>query len=1765
VLAAAQAAGVPAETPVALERPALSAAGRQATLLQVTRFGRVAVWARSAQGVAVELQDRMAGMLGRDGAAGQRDGRLDLFLERGEYRVVTEGHERASGSVALEARSFLERNDPRAPRLVEHKPVAGALADLEQLSYWIEVSEARTLALEAAGRSLSDLRLWRDGQWLVDAAPAPQLVQPRLGRPLRVLRLAARLEPGLYLLTAYGGPPQPWAEDDGSQPFHLRYGIPLLPEAGRRRFSVSPFGLDRYRVPGGATYFRLELPEARPATMQVGWFDPEAPFAGDGTSAEITKKSLPPVAETTVEGDRQREHAVTVVAAEGDPYLLQQFELRREYPFTASGDYWLSTIHSGAPQDSVDATAIVTQSTAARRVEPFLTEVVELDARSGWARRANLPAPLTLFLHVREAGPFEVLAKGVEARFRIEPFSVWRPAGYRSPPARGSGSRWDLDAGYWVLTAEPVQKGILDVVVRPAGMVSLALDALGLGRDAGEVRGGVRFSPLTLERERSYVLYLNEQPGVAAGVILRPLPLDLTQALFVSQRPGEELSVPFAAREPGTLRAEAEDGSLLELAVDGGPSQTLARLEPGSHAVAVRHTGPGTRQYSLILEPARLDPRTPLPALPDAALAALPDLPPLTADAPRFLDLARRGSASFVVRAERPGLYRLESSGLLATEGNLRTRTVTSLLRGSANGAGRNFLLQPYLREGDYQLTITAEGLSAGHMGVALTGARLRDGGYLTSGLSARTTLPPGEAVAYRFVITRPGEFRIRALGLSRTFRCRLEDQGGWPVVAPGIAADLTRHFPAGRYRLVILPEATPARVVTTIEPVRRPMARTGHGPHRLPLARRVEHTWLEPDAGGERAPDAWLFTLPAAAELRIEVGGEMQGRVLRLDAETASEAALVPPLKGFRGPLPAGRYRLEVVCSRQNNRAPYALGVWPEPLVAGLDREVTAPADVPVAVGETGLVALASFGTSDVRARLYDAAGQLVAASDDRMDDWNFEIAHSLTAGRYRLRVDPVGTASARTSVSMRVPREAEQPPLALPASREVRLGRTVHVYPLSLPQPSELLMAAASAPESVALALEARLGDAWRALGSAEGRDARLDAVLPPGAAELRLRLWSADRRDARARFSVAALTPPAVGEDRLRSGLALTPVPGVAPAIGAAAIDLDRPGLFRLEEAAGIRWSAEPGRVLAEAAGALVPATNRRLWLVGDLPSPQGRPSVRASRVILDGPPVQFPLTPDALAVADLAASDGPVLVTATCQSGQPGVALGHATGAAQRDVGSLAVVEGAAAAATLRAQDAIAVAWAAAPVAAGGDVRLERMAFARPTVESAGLGAWEGSVDGAKARAFSLPAGRKRLRLSIDAGLAAVLSRGDDVVSLHWSPAAATSEVTEGDADRVTFLASTPSGGRFTAEAFAMTEADAARPLAPGAPFEAAQDRAGLLRLAVSAAEAATLHVRGAGPATYLRTDGRVERGADLAVGAGGTLLVPHPPGLVLAWTDSPGAEGPEVVAGVEPIEVTPPSALRLAGAARVLMLAPRDAVVLHLRSATPMVTLLRVDGAPPRVEVHPRATSLDAYLPGGPAELVLRGLAGAPLHGDAELTASPVTPIVEGLGPEVLLAPGATRVFSFTVDTQRAVGIGVRASADVVQATLRDAAGTLLADGVVQMPTLGPGTYLLALRAPQDAGPVRARPALAGLQLPDTGPPEEVVRSYLEPEERRAVFTATRIEVPEPRGRASEPAVEPEAAADDDGSEEWIEDVPVEDPEGIEDPGDGGGR
>ena len=110
-------------------------------------------------------------------------------------KFVTYADEKGSGDVGLSVQSFTEMNDALAPQLIEHKLVSNELHDFQQRSYWLHLTSRKTVLLEAAGRSLGDLRLWRDGNWLLDLQSESEIIEPEAGKPLVVHRYVANLNP----------------------------------------------------------------------------------------------------------------------------------------------------------------------------------------------------------------------------------------------------------------------------------------------------------------------------------------------------------------------------------------------------------------------------------------------------------------------------------------------------------------------------------------------------------------------------------------------------------------------------------------------------------------------------------------------------------------------------------------------------------------------------------------------------------------------------------------------------------------------------------------------------------------------------------------------------------------------------------------------------------------------------------------------------------------------------------------------------------------------------------------------------------------------------------------------------------------------------------------------------------------------------------------------------------------------------------------------------------------------------------------------------------------------------------------------------------------------------------------------------------------------------------------------------------------------------------------------------------------------------------
>ena len=977
----ARPAGAAPET-ARLSASTFVATGVHEAILSVPVFGRYAITVKSAQGTALQLVDRMAGPGDVQGAPGGRDGRIDAFLERGDYkiRVISDAH--GSGTAVLSVAGFAELQ--AAPvQLVEDKPVVTALADDQQRSWWIVVPARGSYQFEAGGRYLNELRLWRDGAWMVDAAPVAAQANADPARPLALRQLTAQLEPGVYRLTAYGGAPVPWANGGADAPLVLRWGVPALSDSGRTVHTASPLGIDRFLVPPSAVSVRLVIDAPASASIAAQPFDPATMFdQSQAQSASIDKTSRDPVAALDLPGGTAP-WLVTVSRRPGQTYRL---EVMNESGGTAAvgpgdGDELLAVTLPGNPDDEIDPGFLLVDQD--RQV--LGASVIQLGTALPWRRRFNLTQSVQTFLHTDRNVDLVVAGPGAKADFVVARFFADTPDAQPAPKL--SGGVWTLTPGYYVLTASPLPDG--------RGILTMSMYARGTApplRDTARLAAPV-FARVPLDPLYPYTLYGAFEGGQSFGVRQEVLPSGLAAPVTMELAAGRTVDLPVSFGEPTQVSVTDAGGKAVAFSADGATASGLVTLAAGDHALVLTGPDAGNEVVEVAGIPVRLLPATALPAIPVAQTAAAV-LPAVTPGVPVYLDLDRQQSVTFALPVAADALYRFETTGLLETGGAVRTRVNPDLANVEGNGIGRNFLLQTYLRQGDYQLTVTAQGQTTGHAGVSVSTTPLVDAGVLAAGRAARVTIEPGQAVLYRFHIAAAGTYHLFTMGLGHSFQMRLEDRDGWPLITPGGTADVTMDFSPGDYRMILLPGTVENRAVTIAAAggaagdvvgawAAAGGVQSGHG-------KSVDGA----GAGQTRVPDVWTFSLPAAADVTVSIDHGIRAMLF-----SAAGRPLALTGTAWTGRLAAGDYRIETAAAAPDNRVDYTLRVDVAQLFAGQSLEVTAPVRVPVSLGG-GQVEISSFGDADVRASLFDSNGRLVAANDDRDNDWNFLIAGSFPAG---------------------------------------------------------------------------------------------------------------------------------------------------------------------------------------------------------------------------------------------------------------------------------------------------------------------------------------------------------------------------------------------------------------------------------------------------------------------------------------------------------------------------------------------------------------------------------------------------------------------------------------------------------------------------------------------------------------------------------------------------------------------------------------------
>ncbi|CCJ06531.1 hypothetical protein [Methylocystis sp. SC2] len=1639
-----------------------------ASLLTVPAPGRYSIRAKSPSGARIELVDMIAGPLDSSGAPGLRDGRIDALLDKGVYKLRVSGAKGANGKTTLSAKPFVEA-DASKPMLAPGRIQGGELGDLQQRSYAFDVGAEGRVSLEAIGRALSDLRVWRSDGELVDLAFEQETVETKPGRAMNRLRVEGALEPGRYVVTAYGGEKLVWAQGDTAQPFLLRLDAPALLAAGVAEGVIGPFGAARFDAPSSYDAFRLDLPQTTPARLDARRNDTKE-------IATISKNSRTPSVNLRLASDGKSNARLEVSGYEGQAFTLRGLRQSDRETFEASGPHLVSIDLAGEGGDEAPATALFARIESDGKTRVIASDAPRIGAGKAWRGKFNLFGPTSILFEATRDGPVAIDAKGVKVDATIEP-----ALGAQAARADGkNAARYDLQAGYYFLRLEPKGEsgGVIDVTLGPPGL-SVSAPA------PAPARATMSFGTQTLERDGSYLILTNVAPQLLTGPRVVALPAELDKApLALWQDAGKDVALPVRLPKTGKIIARDSHGADVALTLADQKEQNEQRLATINIAAAEK-----PRALGLIFVPESTaakpeEPGKPAPTTLSASVAR-----------PAYFDLARDETKRLRFDVPQGGLYRVETLGRMKTALRVGATVSPRLGEGDANGPGANALVTAFLRAGGYRAAVTAKE-SAGHLGLAVSPATLAPTAKLVDAGIARATLDSGKGAVTPIEITREGEYRIELLGLKQKWRARLEDADGWPLAAPGEMQRITRRFEKGVYRLVVMPRDVEARMVARLTPIVAAKALEGHGPHPLPFGKAQSLQWREPQArDAPRAPDVWRFTLHGDSDIELSIGEGMVGEIFKGETDSVGKVAAGRP---FKSKLSAGDYRVEARSLAHDDRLDYEISLDSKELQPDAPRAVEPPTRVDFSLAKDSVVDLSSFSAIETIGVLTDHKGDVIERLQPRADDWNVALSRRLPAGDYRLALEPLGAAPSASVEAQEEPSEetedssneeqvaeSAEAPLsgvelrlslleekndgALTLSGEKTLnGAGAHVLALAPSPAGSLALVAARAEGDVAISIERRGADGkWRAIGVERG-PAPVAAWPAADEGETRAVVWAIGGGDAPIAVSARAIERRA----RRLGDIALDPVDGVA-GLCVAKVATPDAALVTLATQEDIAAGSMAGSLLRAArAGTLAPQA-QDLWLMG-----RGDCAARVGVAAFDWKGAEFSLDIGEGERAHLAALAPPAgrlrLWLARSAFAQPALDGGQGVG----------VAKGAALALAGEAPLELWNAEGAAPMR----VALNAIDVAtRPAVKGGAL--FSGIIAPMSAQPVDMDDAAGPLALDLAGGLAAFAQP-----RVVFNDGAATSRILHGVKSRVLLvnLTQAPLPARIARETGENRRLDATRVFTRFFPA------AGQVSLPLDAQKNDRLIVSGAG-ATILSDSGRVSRGDDMTLDGAGEAIIEHGPGLVAFWIERAGAS-PWPAAAARALN--PPQRVMLEGAATRLSIKGDRPALLKATGGAPAIVSFTQNG---RRETFAFANGVDLYRYMTPGEAIIDIYAPyeGTLSGALDISTQPVIEAHEGVNDAVAVSPGARALFSFEVKEARDIGLGVRAEPDRVTARLFDAQGKTLGEGVAQTVKLSPGRYFVEARTPADAPTTTIRVAIVGLSPPVNAPPAEIVAELLD--------------------------------------------------------------
>ncbi len=1078
---------------------------QQETILHIQKTGMYSIQVKSSTGAFISVIDRMAGVLDSSGSVSNYDGRIDIMLSEGEYKIQLLSDIYSQGTIMLDVYSYKElnysdnsENMDRAqklssiPVITDGDFILTELNDLEQQSFWVYIKEDEPLILELLGRNLSGIILWKDGAWLTPVSPSLSTFEPEPGKPMKYIEFYHEFTEGYYLLTCYGGVAEDWSGEQDSfnteaeteentkegNPLYIRYGIPYIGESGMEELTISPFGRDVYKVSNSTNYFQVVRENYEETIVKLNRFSKNSSrFSNNRVSREITNESENSYC--TIEySSGSYEQLLIIQAKPGDTCNLTFFKETSYYQFehsnTETKTYWVSSIDNIEGRNLIDLSPILYDQETNKILQD---NTPVLGPENPYARRINLLSESTLYINIEEAGTYKIVESeeyGAVGKYWFVLFENVLNGTYDAENFQTADESFELTAGLYILSIRPEHSGILhfviyneskgfNIITESAKENALANAKLLLEAEPQKSINYFTWPNVVIPRRGRYddeiLIFLNpREEEDSLGLIIRELPIILDNPLPVFLLPGEIVEIPIKIEEVSRLKIGGTDP---QIEVRGSiNSDTIAmddfNLYPGEYIVTITNNNPGTELFTVFAEKLELEKIPPPELKPVEEVFTF-----LTEQESLYEDFDYTELKEFILQVDEPGFYRIETSGRLSMRIDVRTDLTSSLFTESNNGIGRNALIQTYLKPGDYLIRVQTLGASSGRAGIHLNRTPMIDAGILFLDSIARNTVELDNALKFSIDIEEYLEYSIETFGLNKSFSYRMEDSDGWPVYLPIGTGELYTDLYPGTYYFYSLPEPLKTRRLTRIIPNLE-----YSDPDDLLIVNKFkEAVWQETSE-----PDVYYFTLSASTLATLFITQDMEARIFIDNKElfyfTGGEDIDIQ--------LEQGEYEIHVRPIEENNYYPYVLTIYSNYLIPGTRKAVDSDTLI-VSVSEESIVDIWSTGEFDKKASLWDETGTvLLAENDDMENDWNFRISRRLEPGLYNLKVENAGVDSYTTSIiNMEIRNERLIEINSLPFNYNGLLNKDVLTMPFLTDNTPGLLEIKCAADSEISVAL--------------------------------------------------------------------------------------------------------------------------------------------------------------------------------------------------------------------------------------------------------------------------------------------------------------------------------------------------------------------------------------------------------------------------------------------------------------------------------------------------------------------------------------------------------------------------------------------------------------------------------------------------------------------------------------------------------------------